>query len=149
MLQIPLLRIARVVKWQTRTFEGRMPKGVGVQVPPRALKLLYLRNLRFRTAMPFPPLFRAGLHMRCYSIVLPCGCQLVGQAEPRPLQATLFQLGHTPINAWIQKMDVDGDGGRREFGLRSPLSRQYPNRPSGEGQAASASTAFDPLVEFL
>ncbi len=27
---------ARVVKWQTRTFEGRMPKGVGVQVPPRA-----------------------------------------------------------------------------------------------------------------
>jgi hypothetical protein len=34
------------------------------------------------------------------------------------LQATLFQLGHTPIGAWIQKMDVDGDGGRREFGLR-------------------------------
>ena len=28
--------LARVVKWQTRTFEGRMPKGVGVQVPPRA-----------------------------------------------------------------------------------------------------------------
>jgi hypothetical protein len=27
---------ARVVKWQTRTFEGRMPKGMGVQVPPRA-----------------------------------------------------------------------------------------------------------------
>jgi hypothetical protein len=27
---------ARVVKWQTRTFEGRMPQGVGVQVPPRA-----------------------------------------------------------------------------------------------------------------
>src|SRR5258707_15016433 len=28
---------ARVVKWQTRTFEGRMPKGMGVQVPPPAL----------------------------------------------------------------------------------------------------------------
>src|SRR5437764_1818907 len=28
---------ARVVKWQTRTFEGRMPQGMGVQVPPRAL----------------------------------------------------------------------------------------------------------------
>src|SRR5204863_2010530 len=27
---------ARVVKWQTRTFEGRMPQGMGVQVPPRA-----------------------------------------------------------------------------------------------------------------
>ena len=25
---------ARVVEWQTRTFEGRMPKGMGVQVPP-------------------------------------------------------------------------------------------------------------------
>ena len=74
--------------------------------------------------------------MRCYSIVLPCGCQLITQAEPplgqirhldpdhlmlalnpRPLQATLFQLCHTPIDAWIQKMDVDGDGGRQEFGL--------------------------------
>jgi hypothetical protein len=28
--------LARVVKWQTRTFEGRMPQGMGVQVPPRA-----------------------------------------------------------------------------------------------------------------
>ena len=27
---------ARVVEWQTRTFEGRMPKGMRVQVPPRA-----------------------------------------------------------------------------------------------------------------
>ena len=26
-----------MVKWQTRTFEGRMPQGVGVQVPLRAL----------------------------------------------------------------------------------------------------------------
>jgi hypothetical protein len=31
---------ARVVKWQTRTFEGRMPQGMGVQVPPRALLFL-------------------------------------------------------------------------------------------------------------
>src|SRR5437870_3114449 len=30
--------LARVVEWQTRTFEGRMPKGMRVQVPPRALK---------------------------------------------------------------------------------------------------------------
>jgi hypothetical protein len=28
---------ARVVEWQTRTFEGRMPKGMRVQVPPRAV----------------------------------------------------------------------------------------------------------------
>ncbi len=26
-------RAARVVEWQTRTFEGRMPKGMRVQVP--------------------------------------------------------------------------------------------------------------------
>src|SRR4030095_4144072 len=32
---------ARVVKWQTRTFEGRMPQGVGVQVPPRAFSSVY------------------------------------------------------------------------------------------------------------
>jgi len=25
-----------VVKWQTRAFEGRMPQGMGVRVPPRA-----------------------------------------------------------------------------------------------------------------
>ena len=60
MIQVAFLLFARVVKWQTRTFEGRMPKGMGVQVPPRAFKLLLLRNLRFSTAMPFPPLFRAG-----------------------------------------------------------------------------------------
>src|SRR5438128_2327941 len=30
------LQNARVVEWQTRTFEGRMPKGMRVQVPPRA-----------------------------------------------------------------------------------------------------------------
>ena len=31
-----LFPTARVVEWQTRTFEGRMPKGMRVQVPPRA-----------------------------------------------------------------------------------------------------------------
>ena len=35
---------ARVVKWQTRTFEGRMPQGMGVQVPPRALFTLPLKT---------------------------------------------------------------------------------------------------------
>jgi hypothetical protein len=39
MIQVAFLLFARVVKWQTRTFEGRMPKGMGVQVPPRARSL--------------------------------------------------------------------------------------------------------------
>jgi hypothetical protein len=41
MLIVRFLRArARVVKWQTRTFEGRMPKGMGVQVPPRAEEII-------------------------------------------------------------------------------------------------------------
>ena len=39
---LPTLQ-ARVVEWQTRTFEGRMPKGLRVQVPPRArMKISHL-----------------------------------------------------------------------------------------------------------
>jgi hypothetical protein len=49
-IQVAFLLFARVVKWQTRTFEGRMPKGMGVQVPPRAEistpKCLVLNTLR-------------------------------------------------------------------------------------------------------
>jgi hypothetical protein len=84
-----------------------MPKGVGVQVPPRAeihtLKLFILNNLHSKMLEQIQNL---DPH------------RLTPDLNPRPLQATLFELGHTPIDAWIQKMDVDGDGGRREFGLR-------------------------------
>src|SRR5262245_8082686 len=55
---------ARVVEWQTRTFEGRMPKGMRVQVPPRApnraIKLLTRPAIarigfyRLRTRLAFP-----------------------------------------------------------------------------------------------
>jgi hypothetical protein len=38
--------LARVVKWQTRTFEGRMPQGMGVQVPPRAPTAAAWRNVQ-------------------------------------------------------------------------------------------------------
>jgi hypothetical protein len=31
--------------------------------------------------------------------------------NPSPLQARLFELGHTPIDVWIQRVDIDGDGG--------------------------------------
>ena len=41
----------------------------------------------------------------------------MSRLKSKTLQATLFELGHTPIDVWIQKMDMDGDGGRREFGL--------------------------------
>jgi hypothetical protein len=33
-------------------------------------------------------------------------------------QATLFELGHTPIDVWIQMMDIDGDGGRRDLRMK-------------------------------
>lgn len=36
-----LLPSAEVVKWQTRTFEGRVAQAVRVQVPPSAPNLLF------------------------------------------------------------------------------------------------------------
>ncbi len=39
---------ARVVEWQTRTFEGRMPKGMRVQVPPRAFFVATVHRLLVR-----------------------------------------------------------------------------------------------------
>jgi hypothetical protein len=47
-----LLLNARVVEWQTRTFEGRMPKGLRVQVPPRAFPFLPMKNEVFW--LPYP-----------------------------------------------------------------------------------------------
>src|SRR6516164_8565845 len=103
--------------------------------------------------------------MRCYSIVPPCGCRLISQAgpplghffqiawtdsesRPRPPDVRIeiqdrsrrhtSPLGHTPIDAWIQKMDVDGDGGRREFGLRG----QRRGTESDMGTAANSSASF-------
>ena len=46
---------ARVVEWQTRTFEGRMPKGLRVQVPPRAL-LLFIGETRLKKPFHDPRL---------------------------------------------------------------------------------------------
>ena len=46
-----------MVKWQTRTFEGRMPQGVRVQVPPRAL-LVHLVS----SDLPLSPGPPARLH---------------------------------------------------------------------------------------
>jgi hypothetical protein len=40
----------------------------------------------------------------------------------------------TPIDVWIQKMDIDGDGGRREFGLRG----QRRGTESDKGTAANS-----------
>lgn len=36
LFHLPSFNCARVVKWQTRAFKGRMPKGMRVRVPPRA-----------------------------------------------------------------------------------------------------------------
>ena len=47
---------ARVVEWQTRTFEGRMPQGVGVQVPPRApMKIRDSRAVGGGASFPIRP----------------------------------------------------------------------------------------------
>jgi hypothetical protein len=44
---------------------------------------------------------------------------LMSRLKSKTTPAKHFQLDHAPIDAWIQKMDVDADGGRREFGLRA------------------------------
>ena len=48
------------------------------------------------------------------------------------------ELCHTPIDVWIQKMDVDGDGGRREFGLRG----QRRGTGSDKGTAANSLSGY-------
>jgi hypothetical protein len=49
---------ARVVEWQTRTFEGRMPKGMRVQVPPRARSLAPPVSMRGQLELFVSYLFR-------------------------------------------------------------------------------------------
>src|SRR5438309_8434786 len=72
---------ARVVEWQTRTFEGRMPKGMRVQVPPRAPRAAPLfassrfpsRELgqdRFLHVQPVLRLIENGLRMHFESFLL-------------------------------------------------------------------------------
>src|SRR4030095_1399945 len=45
---------ARVVEWQTRTFEGRMPKGMRVQVPPRAFQIALEQSGKEEADTPSP-----------------------------------------------------------------------------------------------
>jgi hypothetical protein len=72
-IQVAFLLFARVVKWQTRTFEGRMPKGMGVQVPPRAelstFKWFIVNNLRYRTLGPIQNLDPHRLTSRLNPII--------------------------------------------------------------------------------
>src|SRR5438128_10703526 len=83
---------ARVVEWQTRTFEGRMPKGMRVQVPPRALLDLHrgvvplarqlIEDLRFAAIRPF----RIVLHSIAswqYGFALSCRRRSTGALRVR------------------------------------------------------------------
>ena len=75
-IQVAFLRIARVVKWQTRTFEGRMPKGVGVQVPPRAEGEIG-RDQQFATVLvDFRTIFEDRFRARNLAFLLTHGQEL-------------------------------------------------------------------------
>jgi hypothetical protein len=50
----------------------------------------------------------------------------------------LFLFGHTPTDGLDPKMDVDGDGGRREFGLRG----QRRGTESDKGTAANSPSGY-------
>jgi hypothetical protein len=54
--------------------------------------------------------------------------------DPSPFQATLFELGHTPIESGPKRWIWMGAGGRREFGLRG----QRRETGSDKGTAANS-----------
>ena len=165
----PLMEIPQGNTWKIA--ENRTLKA-GPSPPPRAFKLLLLNNLRLRRKCRFQHHFfmvddtRTAIQSFLHPVVgssarqahrLDIFFQIAWtdsesrfrlpdvriEIQDRSRQHT-SQLGHTPIDAWIQKMALESQRARS-----SPLSRQCPNRPSDEGQAASASTALDPWVEFL
>jgi len=61
------------------------------------------------------------------------------------------EQGHTPIDVWTQKMDIDGDGGRRAFGLRVQLrgtgSLREPPQISGQGKIAAQQIRHGTVVQ--
>jgi hypothetical protein len=74
--------LARVVEWQTRTFEGRMPKGMRVQVPPRALTLWHRRPGHIFSLYRRQ---RCRCHsMQRYSCWSSVGCREFFQIRPPP-----------------------------------------------------------------
>ena len=130
--------------------------------PPRAFKWLLLNKLRLRRECRFQPHFFALDDVRdYYSIALARGCQLISEAQP-PLGHFSKSLGQiqnldsdplmsglkckttpgdtlpAPIDAWTRKMDVDVDGGRREFGL----CRQRRGTESDMGTAANSLSGY-------
>src|SRR5437773_8721729 len=79
---LTLAHKARVVEWQTRTFEGRMPKGMRVQVPPRArflerrLRLAGLREINLNADRTLP---RDQLRWCCLRRAQSrCSCRVAG-----------------------------------------------------------------------
>ena len=96
---------ARVVKWQTRTFEGRMPQGMGVQVPPRALFISARPNLcrcsihagsrGFDAALLRSllfPLIPASLYQKVSEKVLILLVRCLDLRCPKPANSTILRL---------------------------------------------------------
>ena len=135
--------------------------------PPRAeiptFKWLFSKNLRSTTGMPLPAsLFRAPM---THALLFNRSCTRLSAHQASTATAwTFFQIAWTdsesrprpdvrieiqdhsrrhssssaPIDAWIQKMDVDSDGGRREFGLRG----QRRGTESDKGTAANSLSGY-------
>jgi hypothetical protein len=84
--------------------------------PPRAemptFKWLFLKNLRSKTLGQIQNLDPHRLMSRLKS-------------KTTPGDTLRTRLYSSPIDVWIQKIDIDGDGGRPEFGLRGHTSGPY------------------------
>jgi hypothetical protein len=72
-------------------------------------KWLLLNNLRFKTLGQIQNL---DPH------------RLVSRLKSKSTPGDTLRIRHTPIDVWSPKMDIDGDGGRREFGLRGQATEQ-------------------------
>src|ERR1700692_826386 len=75
-------------------------------------KWLFLNNLRSKTLGQIQNLVPHRLMSRLKS-------------KTTPGDTLRTRLYSSPIDVWIQQIDIDGDGGRPEFGLRGHTSGPY------------------------
>jgi hypothetical protein len=88
-------------------------------------KWLFLNNLRSETLEQIQNLVPHRLMSRLKS-------------KTTPGDTLRTRLYSSPIDVWTQKMDMDGDGGRREFGLRGQR----------RGTGSDKGTAANPLCGY-
>jgi len=78
---------------------------------------------------------------------IPQGNTMENSGKQNPKMGFKPPRAEMPTFKWLFLKNLRSTTGMPFPASLSRLSRQCPNGPSDEGQAVSASTAFDPLVE--